>query len=178
MRDSYKKMFHVKNQTTMHSLALSKSVKQWVNNSLKSGQVTFLSLPVQQGFSTLKPQRHANLISFLHSGASWKSLSRVLVDQLTSHPKNTIHWGKHMRKCQVWMRLKWQYYCGPPGVSFINILHAAFTCADPKSAKNSQVKQLFALLGSVHVKAVRKKGDEIDPSFLLYYFWVHGTLPI
>jgi len=39
-----------------------------------------------------------------------------------------------------------------PGVNFIKILHAAFTRADPKSAKKySQAISPFALLGSVHV---------------------------
>jgi len=33
-----------------------------------------------------------------------------------------------------------------PGVNFINILRAAFTHADPESAKNSQVVSLFMLL--------------------------------
>ena len=42
----------------------------------------------------------------------------------------------------------------PPRVNFTNILQAAFTLADSKSAKkDSQVKQLFALLGSLSVKA-------------------------
>ena len=51
-----------------------------------------------------------------------------------------------------------------PGVDFTNILHAAFTCTDPKSAKkDSQAKQLFALSGSVRVKAGRKHIEEIDP---------------
>ena len=37
----------------------------------------------------------------------------------------------------------------------------------PKSAKkDSQVKQLFALLGSASVKAAHKHGDEIDPMLL------------
>ena len=50
------------------------------------------------------------------------------------------------------------------GVNFTNVLQAAFTCPDPKSAKkDSQVKQLFALLGSAHVKSARKHLDEIDP---------------
>ena len=52
----------------------------------------------------------------------------------------------------------------PPGVDFTNILHAAFTSADSKSAKkDSQLKQLFAILGSAGVKAARKHVDEIDP---------------
>ena len=42
----------------------------------------------------------------------------------------------------------------PPGVNFINVLRAAFTLADPKSAKKT-VKSIsfFALLGSASVKA-------------------------
>jgi len=43
------------------------------------------------------------------------------------------------------------------GVDFTNIVDAVFMQADPKSAiKYSQVLSLFALLGSVHVKAARK----------------------
>ena len=34
--------------------------------------------------------------------------------------------------------------------------------ADPKSIKESQIKQLFALLGPAQVKALRKHNDEID----------------
>ena len=36
----------------------------------------------------------------------------------------------------------------------------------PKAQKDSQLKQLFALLGSARVKAARKHVDEIDPWFL------------
>ena len=50
------------------------------------------------------------------------------------------------------------------GVNFTIILRAPFTPTDPKSAKkDSQVKHLFALLGSVSVKVVRKHVYEIDP---------------
>ena len=43
-------------------------------------------------------------------------------------------------------------------------LPTAFTRADPKSAKkDSQFKQLSALLGSAHVKAGHQHVDEIDP---------------
>ena len=53
------------------------------------------------------------------------------------------------------------------GVNFTDILRAAFTRADPKIAKkDSQLKQLFALLGSAGVKAVLKHVDEIDPRSL------------
>ena len=50
------------------------------------------------------------------------------------------------------------------GVNFTNILGAAFTCADPKSAKKLlNLTVFFALLGSAHVKAAHKHVDEIDP---------------
>ncbi len=41
-----------------------------------------------------------------------------------------------------------------PRVDFANILCEAFTCADPKSAKNLSV--FFALLGSAHEKTLSK----------------------
>ena len=45
------------------------------------------------------------------------------------------------------------------------LLHAAFTCVDPESAKKDcQVKQLFAFSGSAPVKAAHNNVDEIDPS--------------
>ena len=47
--------------------------------------------------------------------------------------------------------------------NFTNILRAAFMQADPKIAKKSQVKQLFALSGSASVKAARNHVDNIDP---------------
>ena len=53
-------------------------------------------------------------------------------------------------------------------------LHEAFTLADPKSAKNSQLKQLFALLWSSSVKAARKHDDEIDPSYRYHMANEHG----
>ena len=44
----------------------------------------------------------------------------------------------------------------------------------PKAQKDSQLKQLFALLGSMSVKAARKHVDEIDPMSpyfpILFYF--------
>jgi len=43
------------------------------------------------------------------------------------------------------------------GVDFTNILRAAFTCADPKSAKKTvKLNSFIALLVSAHVKAACK----------------------
>ncbi len=43
------------------------------------------------------------------------------------------------------------------GVNFINVLQAAFTCADPKSTKRLKAwLHFFALVGSVHIKAMHK----------------------
>ena len=47
------------------------------------------------------------------------------------------------------------------------LLHAHI----PKAQKDSQVKQLFALLGSVHVKAARKHVKEIDLRSLFHQHW-------
>jgi len=41
----------------------------------------------------------------------------------------------------------------PPGVNFINVLQAAFTCTDPESAKRQSNQQLW---GPASIKAVRK----------------------
>ena len=50
----------------------------------------------------------------------------------------------------------------PSRVNFTNILRVAFMREDAKIAKKvSQVKHLFALLGSAQLKAVRKHVDEI-----------------
>ena len=42
---------------------------------------------------------------------------------------------------------------------YVQLLHAQI----PKAQKDSQVKQLFALSGSLRIKAVPKHVDEIDP---------------
>ncbi len=63
-----------------------------------------------------------------------------------------------------------------PGVNFINSLHPAFTCADPKSAKkDSQIVSLFVLLRSTCAKPVCKMlvkltlgGWETVPKVLLF----------
>jgi len=49
-----------------------------------------------------------------------------------------------------------------PGVNFINILQAAFACADPESAKKElQLDRLFCSFGiCAHLL---KNVDEIDP---------------
>ena len=57
--------------------------------------------------------------------------------------------------------------------------HQHFTCSfyarkSQKRKKDSQLKQLFAPLGSVGIKAARKHIDEIDPSFRVssgLFFW-------
>jgi len=44
-----------------------------------------------------------------------------------------------------------------PGINFTNILHEACTSIDPKSEKKDwQLDCIFVLLGSAHVKALRK----------------------
>ncbi len=50
------------------------------------------------------------------------------------------------------------------GVNFINVLQAAFTCADPKGTKKTDNLTLFfALSGSVHVKTVHKRWVKFTP---------------
>jgi hypothetical protein len=56
----------------------------------------------------------------------------------------------------------------PPGVDFTNILRAAFTLADPKRVKKTDVLTVFfGLLGSGSVKAVRKTLMKLTPGALL-----------
>jgi len=64
-------------------------------------------------------------------------------------------------------------------VNFINVLGAAFTCADPKSAKKTYNLTVFiALLGYVQVKAARKmlvkstpqsQGDQFHHHFVISF---------
>ena len=50
------------------------------------------------------------------------------------------------------------------GVNFINVFTRSFYARRSKSAKkDSQLKQLFVLLGSAGIKAALKHVDEIDP---------------
>jgi len=59
------------------------------------------------------------------------------------------------------------------GVNFINILLAAFTGADPKSAyKYSQAINLFALLGSARVKALCKMMVNSTPEVAAYFTYI------
>ncbi len=52
-----------------------------------------------------------------------------------------------------------------PGVNFINVLHAAFTLADPESVKfQLSCQYLFVVLGSVRVKAAQKMFMKLTPS--------------
>ncbi len=51
-----------------------------------------------------------------------------------------------------------------PVVDFTNFLHVVFTCADPKSAKDTDdLTFYFALLGPARVEAWHKHVGEIDP---------------
>ena len=50
-------------------------------------------------------------------------------------------------------------------------LHAAFTCADPESAKGKKLLNLtvfFTLLGSASVKAVRKMLVKLTPGYITH----------
>jgi hypothetical protein len=54
-----------------------------------------------------------------------------------------------------------------PGVNFINILQAAFTCADPNSAKKIVKLSVFcALSGSVCTKAACKTLLKLTPDVI------------
>ncbi len=48
-------------------------------------------------------------------------------------------------------------------INFTNVLRAAFTREDPRSAKDTDHLIVFALLGCVRTKALSKRVDEIDP---------------
>ncbi len=50
-----------------------------------------------------------------------------------------------------------------PGVNFINVLRAAFACADPKSTKNDNLNVFFMLLGPSCVKAARRMLVKMTP---------------
>jgi len=57
------------------------------------------------------------------------------------------------------------------GDNFTNILPAAFMCADPKRAKSTDsFNVFFVLLGSVHVKAVRKMLVKLPPGLKVFVF--------
>jgi len=51
------------------------------------------------------------------------------------------------------------------GVNFINVLRAAFMCADPESIRTQPTRQYhFTLLGSGRVNAARKTLMKLTPS--------------
>ncbi len=64
---------------------------------------------------------------------------------------------RHRKIWDIWSR---------PGVNFINILRAAFACADPKSTKRTY--NLTVFLGSARVKAARIMFVKLTPGI---YFW-------
>ena len=56
---------------------------------------------------------------------------------------------------------------------FHQCVHVQLLCTQiPKAQKDSQVKQLFALLGSPCVKAARKQVDEFDPTCQIHHDFV------
>ena len=61
-----------------------------------------------------------------------------------------------------------------PGVNFTIV---TFMLTDPKSTKKT-VKQLFALLGPLRVKAARKHVDEIDTCSHTHNHWLVGVCQI
>ncbi len=55
-----------------------------------------------------------------------------------------------------------------PGVNFINVLWAAFTCADPECAKKTyNFTVFFTLLGSVGIKAVHRMLMILSPDVIV-----------
>jgi len=53
------------------------------------------------------------------------------------------------------------------GLNFINVLLPAFTLTDPKSVRTQSSRQyLFTLLGSAHIKAIRRALMKLTPSLL------------
>ena len=66
-----------------------------------------------------------------------------------------------------------------PGVNFINVLQATFTCADPEIAKKTvKSSSCFALLGSSSVKAAHRTLMKLTPGWhgmsqvIKLRFWV------
>jgi hypothetical protein len=55
-------------------------------------------------------------------------------------------------------------FFGQTGVNFVNVLRAAFACADPESAKKTDnLTSFFALKGSVCVKAAHRMLMKLTP---------------
>ena len=68
-------------------------------------------------------------------------------------------WKEWMNEAVWW----WEYW----GQFHQHFTRSFYTHRSQKRKKNSQLKQLVALLGSASVKAACKHFDEIDPSFQL-----------
>jgi len=72
-------------------------------------------------------------------------------------PRSSLSDSFHL--CGVPQTLDWQ-----PGVNFINVLRAAFAHVDPKSVKRYWgFDWILTLLGSTHVKAVRRTLMKLSP---------------
>ena len=76
--------------------------------------------------------------------------------------------SQNKRKVLLFNKSLHSKYLFTPGVNFTNILQAAFTPADPKSAKKTvKLSSLIALLGSVCVKAAPTMLVKLTP--MLHY---------
>jgi len=65
-----------------------------------------------------------------------------------------------------------------PGVNFIYVLHASFTCAHPKSAKKTvKLSIFFALLGSALVKGAHKMLMKLRPEVQNPQSWEPNGCP-
>ncbi len=63
------------------------------------------------------------------------------------------------------------------GVNFINVICAAFTCADPESIKFFDNLTIILMhLGSAHVKAAHKMLMKLTPEFVKMKFYVKVIL--
>ncbi len=61
------------------------------------------------------------------------------------------------------------------GLNFINVLRTAFTHADPESVRiQSNPQYLFTLLGSAHVKAVRRTLMKLTPAYRISAYFTNS----
>ena len=74
------------------------------------------------------------------------------------------NWRGRWSAVSLWMKRATVVFQESQGANFINMFTQSFsTHISQKCKKDNQVKQLFALLGSMRLKAERKHIDEIDP---------------